>query len=362
MQQTTFLLYGANGYTGELIARYAGQYGLTPILAGRREAAIAPLATKLGLPFLIFDLNDSAALKKALQEVPLVVNAAGPYDQTARPMVEACLETHTHYLDLNGDLEVFEMLQAYHQQAIDKDVMILPGGGFDVVPTDCMALWLKKQLPDAHKLKIAFATFGSTLSHGTAITTLQKLGMPGATRKGGAIVPEPLGKKGMWITFPSNKQRVFVMTIPWGDISTAYYTTGIPNIETYTGMNIGTWRLLKVQSLFNWLLRTSFMHQIIKGIIHRRAPGPDDAMREKAQCLVWAQVTNPKGNTLTATMRCPEAYALTAFAILIMSQKILNNNYKPGYQTPASAYGENLVLEIPGVERDEVPVSSLHPL
>lgn len=359
MQQNTFLLYGANGYTGELIARYASRYGLQPILAGRKRAAIEALAAKLQLPYRVFELNDTAALKSALQEVNLVVHAAGPYDHTAEPVISACMETHTHYLDLNGDVDVFEMLQGFNQQAKEKNIMIMPGAGFDVVPTDCMSLWLKNQLPDAHSLKVAFATFGSTLSHGTAVTTLQKLGMPGAVRKNGVIVPEPVGKRGMWVAFPNYQQKAFVMTIPWGDLSTAFYSTGIPNIETYTGMNQGTWRLLKVQSLFNWLLRTKLVHRIARNIIDRRLPGPGDTMREKAQCLVWAQVTNPQGKSLTATMRCPEAYDLTAYAILLISQKILNNQFKPGYQTPASAYGPDLVLEIPGVVRDAAPATAI---
>ncbi|MBC8034035.1 MAG: saccharopine dehydrogenase NADP-binding domain-containing protein, partial [Chitinophagaceae bacterium] len=145
MQKNTFLLYGANGYTGELIARYAAGYGLKPILAGRRREAIEPLAVQLGLSFRVMNLTDGTALKTALKEVPLVVHAAGPYDLTATPMIEACMETGTHYLDLNGDTDVFEMLQGYDDRARKKNIMIMPGAGFDVVPTDCMAMHLKNR-------------------------------------------------------------------------------------------------------------------------------------------------------------------------------------------------------------------------
>jgi short subunit dehydrogenase-like uncharacterized protein len=352
MQQNSFLLYGANGYTGELIARFAHQYGLQPILAGRRKEAIEPLAAKLNLPFLIIDLHDTVSLHKALQDATLVVQAAGPYDITAKPMIAACLETNTHYLDLNGDLDVFEMLMAYNQQAREKGIMIMPGAGFDVVPTDCLSLWLKNQLPDATKLKIAFAILGSALSRGTSITTLQKLGMPGATRQNGVIVPEPVGKRGMWAKFPAYPKRIFMMSIPWGDVSTAYFTTGIPNIETYTAMKKGVWLFLKIQSSFNWLLRTSLVRSIITGIIKLQSAGPGDIKRDKATSLIQATVTNAQGQSLTANMQCPEAYSLTAFTILLIAQKILNGQYKPGYQTPASAYGADLIMEIPGVSRE----------
>lgn len=351
MQQNSFLLYGANGYSGELIARFATQHGLCPILAGRSKDKVEALARQLQLPFYITDLNNSHSLQTILKEVTLVVNAAGPYDITAQPMIEACLQAHVHYIDLNGDLEVFEMIQRYHSRAVDKSMMLLSGAGFDVVPTDCLALWLKNRMPDAASLQIAFAIIGSTLSHGTAITTLQKLGMPGAVRKKGVIVPEPMGKRGFWLHFPGYPKKLFTMSIPWGDLSTAFVSTGIPDIETYTGINRFTWWLLKAQPAFNWLLRKRQVHNIITRFINRLPAGPNDQVRSKAFCLIQARVSNSKGDTLTACMRCPEAYQLTALTVLLIAQKILNGQYKAGYQTPASAYGENLIMEIPGVER-----------
>ena len=352
MQKKLFLLYGANGYSGRLIARFAAQYDLQPILAGRNEEALAVLAQQLKLGYRVAELNNTTALEQILRETPLVVNAAGPYDLTARQMIAACMNTHTHYIDLNGDLEVFEMMQGYDQQAKEKGIMVLPGVGFDVVPTDCLSLFLKKHLPDAHQLQIAFVIIGSGLSRGTSITTLQKLGMPGACRKNGVLVPEPIGTRGMWVEFPRSGQRAFMMSIPWGDVSTAYYSTGIPNIETYTGISKAVWQFLKFQRLFNWLLRTRFVHRIITKIINSKSPGPGDERRDKAVSLIRATVTNPKGETVEATMRCPEAYSLTAHTTLLIAQKILNGQYKPGYQTPATAYGEDLIMEITGVERE----------
>jgi short subunit dehydrogenase-like uncharacterized protein len=355
--QHSFLLYGANGYTGELIARFASQYNLLPILAGRRKEAIEPLATKLGLPYRIFDLQDKTALITALKAVKLMVHCAGPYDHTAKPVVEACLETQTHYIDLNGDLDVFEEIKKYDQQAKDKNIMLLPGAGFDVVPTDCLALWLKKKLPDAHQLEIAFAILGSKLSRGTSMTTILKLGEPGAIRKNGIITPEPVGKTGRWVEFATDttggKKKLFVMSIPWGDISTAYFSTGIPNITSYTSIPKGVWLFNKGQVLFNWLLRTSFVRNIARSVINRQSPGPGDAIRDKAMSLIRAEAKNQKGETAVVNMICPEAYSFTAASMLLVSQKILNGNYKAGYQTPSSAYGEELVMELEGVKRFE---------
>src|SRR5688572_20953459 len=124
MQDNQFLLYGANGYTGALTARYAADFGLVPILAGRRENVIKPLAEKLKLPCKIVSLDDSIGLQSALQDVKVVVHAAGPFDVTAKPMVEACLRTGTHYLDINGDHEVYQMLKEYNVDAQDEGIMI----------------------------------------------------------------------------------------------------------------------------------------------------------------------------------------------------------------------------------------------
>ena len=350
--QNSFLLYGANGYTGELIARYAHEYNLQPILAGRNKEALTVLAAKLSLPYKVIDLDDTPALLAALKEVRVVVHAAGPFQFTAKQMVEACLKTSTHYLDINGDVAVFEMLKQYDTAAKHAGIMIMPGVGFDVVPTDCLALLLKKLLPDAVKLQLAFAMTGGGLSHGTATTMANRLGEGGAVRKDGKIVTIPLGKKGMWVDF--GEKKLFVMSIPWGDVSTAYFTTGIPNIETYAGVSPKTYRLLKLQPLFNWLLRRSFMRNFIKRKINNRAPGPTDEMREKQRALVWGQVTNAEGKTASARLSGPEGYTLTLHSTLIIVQKVLDGNFIAGYQTPAKVYGEDLVLQVPGVTREIV--------
>lgn len=209
MQQNSFLLYGANGYTGRLIARYADRYQLKPVLAGRRQAALAPLAEELGLPYRVVDLNDAPALDAVLKEHKVVLHAAGPFHYTASQMAEACLRTGAHYLDINGDIDVFEMLKGYDTAAKERGVMIMPGVGFDVVPTDCLALYLKGKLPDATRLQLAFSTLGGGVSHGTAATMASKLGEGGAIRKEGRIVRVPLGAKGMWVDF--GPRRLFVM-------------------------------------------------------------------------------------------------------------------------------------------------------
>lgn len=346
--QNQFLLYGANGYTGKLIAKLSSAYGLHPILAGRSENLITPLAKELNLPYRIIDLDNTAELENALSAVKLVLHAAGPYVYTAKQMIGACLQTGVHYIDINGDISVFEMLKKQDAAAKEKNIMLMPGVGFDVVPTDCIALSLKNKMPDATHLKLAFATIGGGLSHGTAMTMAGKLGEGGAVRENGKIVNKPLGQKGTWIEFGSKK--IFTMTIPWGDISTAYTTTGIPNIEVYTGIPVKVYRMLKMQWAFNWLLRTAFIRNIFKQKIRARPEGPSDEQRKKSSSLVWGEVNNASGNALQSCISCLDGYTLTAHSSLLITKKILEGHFKPGYQTPAGCYGENLVMEIPGTK------------
>lgn len=203
-------------------------------------------------------------------------------------------------------------------------------------------------MPDATHLKLAFASIGGGLSHGTAITMTGKIGEGGAARENGMIVRKPLGQKGMWVNFGTKK--IFVMTIPWGDISTAYTTTGIPNIETYTAIAPKVYRILKLQWAFNWILRTEIVRNIIRKKIKAKPAGPSDNQRKNSRSLVWGEVSNASGEKKAACISCLDGYTLTARSSLLISKKILEGNFKPGYQTPAGCYGENLIIEVSGTK------------
>lgn len=350
METNQFLLYGANGYTGKLIARMALEYGLKPILAGRNEVAIIELANELKLDYQIIDLDNHAALVECLGHYKVVLHAAGPFQFTSKKMIDACLESKTHYLDITGEIAVFEKAKRMNDLAIANKIMLMPGVGFDVVPTDCIAKFLKEHLENATHLTLAFAMLGGAVSHGTATTMAEGMGAGGAIRENGKIVKRPLGHKGKWIDF--GLKKLFVMCIPWGDISTAYTTTGIPNIETYTMASPKAFKALKWQALYNWILRLSFVKNMAKKKIKAKPAGPNDEARLKAKSLVWGEVINKAGEVKSARLIGPEGYTLTAISSLIITRKVLSEDFKIGYQTPAGCYGADLVLEIPGVTRE----------
>ncbi|MFZ4057519.1 MAG: saccharopine dehydrogenase family protein [Ferruginibacter sp.] len=342
----TCLLYGANGYTGQLISALAASFNLQPILAGRNSAALQSLGEKLNLPWVAFDLEHKQTIQQHIKGIKVVIHAAGPFQRTAKNMIEACIAEKVHYIDITGEINVFELAKSYHQQAVETGVMLMPGAGFDVVPTDCMAAYLKSKLPDAQQLLLAFASKGGGLSHGTATTMIMGLGEGGAARKNGKIVKEPLGKIGKSITF--GDETFFMMSIPWGDVSTAFTTTQIPNINTLTSVKKWIYNILKLQILFNPFLKLSMVRNYFQRRVNAMPAGPSTEKLKKSYSLIWGEVGNAAGEKRSASMRVANGYSLTAYSSLLIAKKIIEGNFKPGYQTPALAYGANLILEIEG--------------
>lgn len=344
----TFLIYGANGYTGELITRMAAERGLKPILAGRNETKIAEIAGKYGFEHRAFSLDDTAKLDAVLQEVEMVLHCAGPFSITSPPMVEACLRNKKHYTDITGEISVFETCAAFDKKAADAGVMIMPGVGFDVVPSDCLAKHLKDRLPTATHLSLAFYGMGR-LSHGTAATMTMNVGKGGAIRKDGKITGVPAAWKTREIDFGEVTKTG--VTIPWGDVSTAYYSTGIPNIEVFTVVPPSNLKMMKMSRYLGWLLATGPFQSYLQKKIP--AGGPSDAERAKGKTLLWGEASDGDGNHVESRLQGPEGYTITAIAALNIAQKILAGNFTPGYQTPAKAYGADLILEIEGTSRQD---------
>ena len=343
------LVYGANGYTGELITRYAVERGMKPILAGRNAIAIEELAKKHHLDYRVFALDETARLDAALQEVDMVLHCAGPFSITSRTMVDACLRNKKHYTDITGEISVFESMAAFDEKAKASEVMIMPGVGFDVVPSDCLARHLKDRLPSATHLSLAFYGMGR-ISHGTQATMTMNVGRGGAIRKDGKITPVTAAWKSREIDFGEVKK--LGVTIPWGDVSTAFYSTGIPNIEVFTVMPKQNLKMLKLSRYIGWLLATKPVQDYLQKQIP--AGGPSDEERAKGKTLLWGEASDLNGNRVVSRMQGPEGYTITALAALNIAQKILDGNFKTGFQTPAKAYGADLVLEIEGVVRQDV--------
>ncbi len=322
---------------------------MKPILAGRNREKVESLAKQYGLDYRIFALEDPEQLDSALREGDFVLHCAGPFSITSKPMVEACLRTGRHYLDITGEIAVFEAMAKLDEKAKSAQLMIMSGVGFDVVPSDCLAKHLKNRLPSATNLTLAFSGLGG-ISHGTQATMTMNIGKGGAIRRNGEIISVPAAYKIREIDFGEFKK--IGVTIPWGDVSTAYYSTEIPNIEVYTIVPADRLKLLKLSRYLGWLLATKPLQNYLQSKIP--PGGPSDEARKNGKTILWGEASDDTGNRVEARQQGLEGYTLTALAALKIAEKILAGNFCAGFQTPAKCYGADLILEIEGSARQDI--------
>jgi short subunit dehydrogenase-like uncharacterized protein len=348
---STFLLYGANGYVGEAAARMAVEIGLRPVLAGRDAAKIEKLAAELGLECRVFDLQDPRKIESALKDMTVLLHCAGPYLYTSKPMVDACLQTGTHYLDITGEIPVYEAVAGRDAEAKARGVMLLPGTGFDVVPTDCLALHLKQRLPTATHLALAFQSEGPAgLPPGTQKTAIEMMNFGDRVRSAGALVAPAQAVKTRMVDF--GKGPVLAARLTWGDVFTAYHSTGIPNIEDYIVMPEATRKQMALLGQLRPLLKWAPLRNLLKRGVQ---PGPTAEQRAQTFVHVWGEVEDQQGRKAVSRLHGPEAGVIwTVRAALAAVRKVLSGSAPAGYQTPATAYGADFVLECAGVTREDV--------
>lgn len=347
----TLLIYGANGYTGELISRLAVARGVRPVLAGRNAARVRSLAETLGLAYRVFDLNDDAAIDTGLADVTVVLHCAGPFGETAAPMVRACLRNHVHYLDITGEIVVFEALARCDTAARTAGVMLLPGAGFDVVPSDCLAAHLKHRLPAATHLALAVLSLGG-VSRGTLTTLLHNADQLGLVRRDGRIVPVPAGAKTR--TFDFGRKRLSCSNVQWGDVATAFYSTGIPNIEVYFALPAGVRYLARMSHLVGPVLAAAPVQRFTRAIVRASVHGPDATTRQRGLTVIYGEVWDAGGQRASARLRAPEGYQLTAQTSLTLAERALAGQVVPGFQTPSRLCGPDFILEFAGVKRVDI--------
>lgn len=342
-----WMLYGATGYTGRLLAAFAVENGHRPILAARNAARLQPLADELGLPWRAVSLDQPDALRAALADVGLVFHAAGPFVHTSRPMVRACLATQTHYLDITGEIAVFLDTLAQDSAARAAGVTLISGVGFDVIPTDCLARYVADQVPDAVTLDIGICALGRA-SAGTTTTALESAHRGNRVRRNGRLERIGYGEGTRPIAF--SHRDLVAMPIPWGDLATAYRTTGIPNITTYMSFPPSMMRQLRRTAPLVGALRLKPLRRLLQAIVARTVDGPDADMRRNSRSYIWARAADANGNAAEAWLDTMEGYRLTVVGGLKSVEAVLAQP-PVGALTPALAFGADFVLTLPDTVR-----------
>lgn len=346
MTASLWMIYGANGYTGRLAVAEAKRRGLAPIVAGRNAASVNRIASELGLESRVFGLDQAAATAENIRDCRLVLHCAGPFSVTSQPMIEACLAAGVHYLDITGEISVFSNAHDQAEQARRADVVLIPGVGFDVVPSDCLAASLVGKLPAATQLVLAFEAGGGP-SPGTAKTSVEGLGKGGWVRRDGKLTAVPLAWKTRRVPFAHGQRSA--ITIPWGDVFTAYVSTGVGNIEVYMSVPPATAKNLQRLRFLQPLLGTALVQNFLKRRIDKSVRGPSDDRRQSTESQLWGEVRSSDGRCLSATMTTPNGYDLTVTASLGIAEYLLSHDVEGGYYTPSLLMGADYAATLPGV-------------
>jgi short subunit dehydrogenase-like uncharacterized protein len=339
-----WLLYGASGYTGRLIADECARQGLAPTLGGRDPALLKSLADARGWAYVAVGLDKVDALTDALRDFTVVLHCAGPFSATSAPMRTACLASHTHYLDITGEIDVFVEAHAQHAAACAAGVVLCPGVGFDVVPTDCVATCLKEALPDAIALVLGFSGV-DRLSAGTTVTAMEAVSRGSArVRLGGKIVDVPFGERARTADFGRGPEATFV--IPWGDVATAYFSTGIPDIEVHVPARSRSSRAIRALLPLRHLVANAPARRLAHSLLRKFASGPTAAQRLRERMHVWGEARNGAGEVRHATLTTMNGYSLTAATAVMAVRHVMTSGNRAGYFTPSQLMGGRCIERV----------------
>lgn len=345
------LIYGSYGYAGSLIAQTAVDRGLSPVLAGRSAEEVERQATDLDLDHRVFSLGHPEVVERQVADFDAVLNCAGPFSATAEPLYSACMRAGTDYLDIAGRIKILEAIANRDAEAEDADVTLLPAVGFDVVPTDCLAAHLSDELESATRLTLAMDGFG-TFSPGTLKSILEELPQSVSVRQNGVIRTDPSAWKTRRFDFEEGSKPG--VTVPWGDVSTAYHSTGIPNVETYATVPEYAVPMIRRTRALAPVVGMQLVQQSLKALVDATVSGPSARKRARSVTRVWGEVEDDEGNRAAARMRTPDTYDVTAETAVEAARRVVEGEVDAGFQTPASAFGPDFPLEFEGIEREDV--------
>ncbi|SDM84441.1 Uncharacterized conserved protein [Methylobacterium phyllostachyos] len=346
----TILIYGATGYTGTLLAQHAVAQGLRPILGGRDPDKLGPLGTRLGLETRVARLDEPERLRTALAGIAAVIHAAGPFSKTARPMADACLATGAHYVDITGEISVLEALAARGAEAKAAGIVLLPAAGFDVVPSDCLAAHVVRRLPGATHLRISIGGFGG-FSRGTARTMVEGIAWGTRVRRNGQIVELRSPPRGS-ADFGRGPRRT--VGLGWGDVSSAWYSTGVPNIDVYFEAFPAMAAAAGLPAGIRRVIAGGIAQRLINRGIDRLPEGPSEVARETARSTFLAEAWDDEGRRAASRLETPEGYTLTVATALAVACRVASGAVPTGFHTPVTALGPDFILDFPDVARTDL--------
>ena len=318
----SILIYGATGYTGSMIASHAKASGLDIVLGGRDETKLASLADTLGVTCRVFQVEGDAAIL-ALSGVHVLLNCAGPFARTAEPLMRACIKAGVHYLDITAEIGVYRLAERLGGDAEAAGVMLLPGVGWDVVPTDCLAMQLASRVENPRSLRIALQVAGS-MSRGSAISAGEIVAAGVMARVAGELEPRPeAGPE----SFDFGQGVVPCAPLSFGDLVTAWRSTGIPDIAMFVNVTGDAFP---------------------EGDLASMPDGPSAQERAAQPARAVVEVTAADGAVLRSVIETVNGYSYTPLAAVEAARRVMGGFARPGFETPSRVFGPGFAETIPG--------------
>ncbi len=349
---STWMLYGPYGHTGTLIAEEAVRRGHRPLLAGRSQAPLAALAARLNLDYLAAD-RESEAFKQAVADVDLVLQAAGPFEQTTEPVLQACLAGGTHYVDIANEVPIFHLLRSYDEAARARNIALMTGAGFGVIPTDCLVKFVADQVPGAVQVEVAIILYSSMSSAGATKSGLEMLRHGGLVWHENKLVHQRIGTHAKQVRFPDGLHTL--IPVPFGELEAIHMTTGISNIIVYSSALPSGPIARAALPLLGQLLNVAPIRRALESLLDQQARMSRQtdnvgSHTESGKSYIWARAVDEAGKDAQAWLEMGEGYLYSAAASVRAVEKILASR-PTGIITPAQTFGADFVLDIPGTKR-----------
>jgi len=322
-KKNKLLIYGASGYTGKIIAARAKQLNIDFEIAGREPDKTRRLAEELAVDYHIFDVDTEYAWTKALEGKTVLINAAGPFKFTAEQAMKACLNAGVHYLDISAELDTYRLAQSLDKEAHEVGIQLISGAGL-FVSYDALVVHLSKLVAEPQYLKVGFRHYGG-FSRGSVLSSKNIADLGILIRRNGEIIynPDPQSKM-----FSFGQEEVECIPTPLGGIILSYKSTGVPNIEEFFSLKLPAIQLQDLTS-------------------ENLPDGPTKEERAAGRNGISAELTSKDGKVVKAYVDAPSGYDLTPLSVVAVAHRILNGDFKVGYQSPGSAYGEDIINDIP---------------
>lgn len=323
------LIYGATGYTGRMAAACAKTLGLDFEIAGRNRQTLASMADALAVPFRIFsvdsavDADADGGAAQALTDIDVLLSFAGPFAQTAEPLMRACLEAGVDYLDITAEINVYRLAERLGAEAAEAGVMLLPGVGWDVVPTDCLAVHVAQRVHQPQSLRVALQVPGS-MSRGSAMSVGEIIGAGLMARVDGHLVPAPEAQPQH---FDFGEGAAPCAPLSFGDLVTGWHSVGIPNIAMFVHVSGDAFP---------------------EGDLSLLPDGPTAEQRDAHRARAVAEVTGADGTVVRSMIETVNGYSYTPLAAIEAARRVLDGERRPGFETPARMFGGKFAETIEG--------------